>query len=249
MRSLVLLIMATMVLAGCTGLASDIDSNKYRGEQPPAGGAHDGSTAMLDQMQSRRQDRDCAGGNLFGALVACVWKHCTYNTDQGKFMFRINVPQETQQCPTVSQAYDQYLKEMNGRAPSWIEAEIARTGRTAHASKTTEVAETSKAAQVDIRQMGEQAVSQWLRSKGYEAKVSARDPTLADIEARGSGGNLLVQVKAAVLPSSPSYLSSEEERDIRARAARLGFQAWEARVQLDQENRQVGAIVWRRLDA
>jgi hypothetical protein len=54
-------------------------------------------------------------------------------------------------------------------------------------------------------------------------------------------------VKTAALPNKPAGLSSDEERNIKSRAARLRWDAYEARVQLDANGRLVGEIAWRKL--
>ena len=68
---------------------------------------------------------------------------------------------------------------------------------------------------------------------GYQTNVDTRLPGSTDIEAIQNGRKILVQVKAAVLPSAPAPLSSEEERNIRHRATYIGGEPWEAKVQLD----------------
>jgi hypothetical protein len=95
--------------------------------------------------------------------------------------------------------------------------------------------------------VGERLVAHWLAEHGYSTNLDTKAPGSTDIEARGNAKSLLVQVKSAVQPNTPDTLSSDEVRNITARAARLGFEAWEARVQLDQQQRQVGDIQWRKL--
>lgn len=102
-------------------------------------------------------------------------------------------------------------------------------------------------ATTEIGTVGERYVAYWLRYNGYATNIDTKGPGATDIEARGSTKSLLVQVKTAVLPSKPDTLSAEEERSILARAARLGCEAWEARVQLDVRMQQVGQVQWRRM--
>jgi hypothetical protein len=99
----------------------------------------------------------------------------------------------------------------------------------------------------DIGRAGELLVVAWLANKGYSTNIDTKGPGSTDIEARGTTASLLVQVKTAILPSLPDALSAVELRNITTRAARLGCQAWEARVQLDARLRPVGAIAWRQL--
>jgi hypothetical protein len=95
--------------------------------------------------------------------------------------------------------------------------------------------------------VAERLVARWLAEHGYTAKIDTTAPESTEIEASGNAKSLLVQVKSAEQPSTPDTLTSEEMRNITMRAAQLGFEAWEARVQLDQQLRQVGDIRWRKL--
>jgi len=95
--------------------------------------------------------------------------------------------------------------------------------------------------------VGERLVARWLAENGYSTNIDTKASGSTDIEARGNTKSLLVQVKSAVQPSTPDTLSADEMRNITSRAARLGFEAWEASVQLDQQLRQVGDIQWRKL--
>jgi len=99
----------------------------------------------------------------------------------------------------------------------------------------------------EIGNTAERLVAHWLREFGYFSNINTKAPGATDIEARGNTRSLLVQVKAALHPSVPDSLSPDEVRDLTSRAARLGVEPWEARVQLDQQLRQVGEIQWRKL--
>lgn len=101
--------------------------------------------------------------------------------------------------------------------------------------------------QVEIGQAGERIVARELAAKGYRTNIDTRAPGSTDIEARGTSANLLVQVKTAMSPNLPAALSGEEERNIKSRAARLGWEAWEAKVQIDSKGNLVGAVGWRKL--
>lgn len=101
-----------------------------------------------------------------------------------------------------------------------------------------------------IGQAGEGAVVAWLQSKGFTVtKWNTQAPGATDIEATTRTVSLLVQVKAAISPSEPASLSTDEAARITSRATQTGMQAWEARVQLDASLKPLGNITftWRRL--
>ncbi len=85
----------------------------------------------------------------------------------------------------------------------------------------------------EIGRAGERAVAQRLQSWGYRVSLDTRGPGATDIVASGHGRLLLIQVKAAQIPSTAGGLSREEERAIRSRAARLRAEPWEFRVQVN----------------
>jgi Holliday junction resolvase-like predicted endonuclease len=102
--------------------------------------------------------------------------------------------------------------------------------------------------EVEIGQAGEKIVVEWLKGKGYTIDVwDTQAPGSTDIEAHGTSAHLLVQVKSSVHPNEPASLSSDEERNIKSRATRIGAIAWEARVKLDSNLNLMGDIMWREL--
>jgi len=105
------------------------------------------------------------------------------------------------------------------------------------------------ATQVEIGSAGERIAAAALQQKGYKTNVDTKAPGSTDIEARGTGNSILVQVKAAVSPNAPTSISSDEERNIKSRASKLGWGAYEAKVQLDGRLQLVGDIQWRKLTA
>ncbi|MGA7725908.1 MAG: hypothetical protein WCA95_11565 [Opitutaceae bacterium] len=99
----------------------------------------------------------------------------------------------------------------------------------------------------EIGNIGERYVEQWLTSKGYKCNRNTQLPGSTDIEAHGSPTSLLVQVKTAVSPNVPAVLTADENKNITARAAKLGWQPWLARVTIDAKNQLVGEILWLQL--
>ena len=100
----------------------------------------------------------------------------------------------------------------------------------------------------DIGRAGERHAVDWLRAEGYSIiKWNPQASGSTDIEAKSSSKRLLVQVKTAAYPTAPAQLSAEEEKAITSRAARLGAQAWEARVQVGSNLDLIGNVQWRRI--
>lgn len=101
----------------------------------------------------------------------------------------------------------------------------------------------------EIGQAGERIVVQWLKEAGYTIKKwDTESPGATDIEAESSKAHiLLLQVKSAVHPNEPPFLSREEERQIESRATRIGAEAWEARVQLNARLHVIGSVQWRKV--
>jgi len=98
-----------------------------------------------------------------------------------------------------------------------------------------------------IGQAGEAAAVAALKKEGWTIAVwNTQAPGATDIEASSGAKKLLVQVKTAVSPDVPANLSSGEERSITSRAARIGADAYEARVVLGQTLSTV-RVDWRKL--
>ncbi len=94
---------------------------------------------------------------------------------------------------------------------------------------------------------GERAVVTWLEEKGFTVvKWDSRAPGSADIEAK-SVKHLVVRVRTSVHPEDPPSLTSDDEKSIISRAAKIEAEAWEAKVQLDSNLHLLGKIRWRKL--
>jgi Holliday junction resolvase-like predicted endonuclease len=103
------------------------------------------------------------------------------------------------------------------------------------------------ATQVQIGQAGEAAAVAALKEKGWTiTNWNTQAPGSTDIEASSGSKKLLVQVKSSVALDSPAALSGDEERNIKSRATRIGAEAHEARVTLNQ-SLVATRIDWRKL--
>ena len=100
----------------------------------------------------------------------------------------------------------------------------------------------------DIGAAGEKIVSAALTNLGYSCYRNTQQPGSTDIEARGQTKTLLVQVKTSLYPDHPADLSGEERRNITSRATRLGYEAWQAKVQINDDEELVGEIKWLKLN-
>src|SRR5260370_20529966 len=76
-----------------------------------------------------------------------------------------------------------------------------------------------------IGNIGEIYVTRWLQGMNYACHQNTQLPGSTDIEATGVVNKLLVQVKTAVYPNSPAFLSAEEKKTIVARPYRLRRQS------------------------
>jgi Holliday junction resolvase len=100
----------------------------------------------------------------------------------------------------------------------------------------------------DIGRAGERHVVDWLKAEGYSIiRWNTQTSGSTEIEAKSSSKRLLVQVRTAVSPTDPVQLTPEEEKAITSRAARIGAQAWEARIQVGRNLDLVGNVRWRKI--
>jgi hypothetical protein len=100
----------------------------------------------------------------------------------------------------------------------------------------------------EIGNYGERHVTAALVALNYKCTRNTQQPGSTDIEARASRANLLVQVKTGLKPNQASSLSADEQRNIVSRAAKLGYEAWLAQLQINDKGELVGRIVWTQLN-
>jgi hypothetical protein len=101
----------------------------------------------------------------------------------------------------------------------------------------------------DVGVAGERAAVADLGKAGWRiSKWDTKAPGSTDIEATNADATirLLVQVKSAASPSEPVALSSDEERNIKSRSAKVGAKAYEAKVWLDSAL-SATKVSWREL--
>jgi hypothetical protein len=100
---------------------------------------------------------------------------------------------------------------------------------------------------VDIGSAGERIVEKHLRQRSYATSIDLRKTGSTIIRALGRLTKLLVEVRTAVSPDAPTSLSADDVKKITSLAAKIGYEAWEARVQIDSDGGQLGKIIWTRL--
>lgn len=99
----------------------------------------------------------------------------------------------------------------------------------------------------EIGQAGEEIVANGLRAAGWRVQQNTQLPGSTDIDGTKNGRHILCQVKTAQAPNEPTGLSSDERRNIKSRATRIGAEAWEALVQLDSRLNPTRGVKWNQL--
>ena len=95
-----------------------------------------------------------------------------------------------------------------------------------------------------IGAFGEKHVADALRQTSHTGiKVNTQSPGSTDIET----DNVLVQVKTAVAPNNPGYPSSDEIRNIKSRATKIGKNAHIAQVTINSDGSLAKQINWTNL--
>jgi Holliday junction resolvase len=99
-----------------------------------------------------------------------------------------------------------------------------------------------------VKLAGERSVVTWLENKGFMiVKWDAESLGSKNIEAKSGSQRLLIQVKSSVQQEDSTPMTSAQKEDIESRAAKIGAEAWEARVQLASNLQLVGKIKWKKL--
>jgi len=100
----------------------------------------------------------------------------------------------------------------------------------------------------EVGTVGERHATAWLRSNGWSCYRNTQLAGATDIQATAGAKSLLVQVKTAIYPNSPSDLTSDEKKAIVSRANRNGWEAWLAQLQVNREGALVSRILWTKLN-
>lgn len=100
----------------------------------------------------------------------------------------------------------------------------------------------------DIASHGERHVESWLSSTGYRCTASKPHHGATDIEARGDEENLFVHVVTALEPGPVPELSTSDLGRVLSRSMTLGYDAWLAKVLIDDQGELAGEIQWLQLN-
>jgi hypothetical protein len=110
----------------------------------------------------------------------------------------------------------------------------------------------------DIAEYGEKHVELWLRANNYQCHrapatshshghYSHVNHNAIDLEARTPENTMMVHVRTAMAPRRPHELTENEQHGICARAIMLGYDAWLAQVQIDNQGELAEDIQWTKL--
>ena len=100
----------------------------------------------------------------------------------------------------------------------------------------------------DIIENGERHVAAYLTSTGYHCTMSKPHHGGADIEARGEEDNLIVHVMSVIQPSEVPDISTTDRARTISRAMTLGYDAWLAKVVIDNTGELAQDIAWEQLN-
>lgn len=100
----------------------------------------------------------------------------------------------------------------------------------------------------DIAEYGERHVVSYLTSTGYHCHASKPHHGASDVEARGEEENLFVHVMATMTPNPVPALGTSDLGRVLTRAMTLGYDAWLAKVHLDQYGDLASEIEWSQLN-
>jgi hypothetical protein len=111
----------------------------------------------------------------------------------------------------------------------------------------------------DIAEYGERHVEKWLTANNFHCH---RNPATSshshghhshthnyaiDLEARNAESTMMIHVRTALVPHFPPELAESEQHGLCSRAMTLGYDAWDARVQIDGDGELVDEIQWTKL--
>ncbi len=99
---------------------------------------------------------------------------------------------------------------------------------------------------VDLGTIGEKIVVGWLTSRGYSCHRNTQQAGGSGIEATGPA-KLLVEVKTSIAPTEPADATWGEISNMLTRACKLGYEAWLAKIQVNDHGQRVGDVWWRKL--
>ncbi len=124
---------------------------------------------------------------------------------------------------------------------------VARHHAIPEEDRTHEKASWSHTATGRCYRIGEKLVAGQLRANGYTVTEGTSQPGSTDLQATKGKHTYLVQVKTAVHPNKPAFLNSDEARNLKSRATKLGYSARLARVTLNPDGQQRGKTILSKL--
>ena len=100
----------------------------------------------------------------------------------------------------------------------------------------------------EINPIGQKYVESWLDENGYfDISMEQLQSKDYGFRAKGKNESPLIQVRTFLHPQRPFKLSDFEIATLTGKALKLGLVAYAAYVTIDEENKQVGEIIWERL--
>lgn len=97
----------------------------------------------------------------------------------------------------------------------------------------------------DIGHQGEIIAENFLKKNGYVTQRNTQLSGSTDIEATSLQNKYLVQVKTGKYPNQPPEMSSDEIKNIKSRATKIGFIATCLSLVIDKNGCLIGQIAWK----